>query len=266
MAGRRHKHFRSGDLNEELGILLLKGIAAVANVARPEDVGIDAIATLLRNGPNDMLIAENSFYVQFKSSSHRKLTFADHEVRWLEQLRLPFFIGSVRKADSAIDLYPTHRLSQVILEAKYSEIHLFLDEKRHLHEDGGARRINIGPPLLSWSINDLVDRNFSELAFSVLKPYLDAEERNILYREVRYVETISWETGKPPKAESSRGFMRTTNSTEEFVLAMKSMSSLVGTHLLTGLSSWPNFWHESFCVNRRVTPLREGVLANSWAS
>ncbi len=48
MPGRRHKHFRSGDINQELGILLLKGVAPVASVPRPEDFGIDAIGTLLR--------------------------------------------------------------------------------------------------------------------------------------------------------------------------------------------------------------------------
>ncbi|NLS91164.1 MAG: hypothetical protein GXX96_03150 [Planctomycetaceae bacterium] len=46
MPGRRRSSFRSGDLAEHLGLLLLKGIAAVAEVARPEDVGLDAIATL----------------------------------------------------------------------------------------------------------------------------------------------------------------------------------------------------------------------------
>ena len=87
MAGRRHKDFRSGDLNEDLGVLLLKSIAAVATVPRPEDVGIDAVATLLREGPGDMLIAENSFYVQFKSSGDREVTYSGHEVRWLGSLK-----------------------------------------------------------------------------------------------------------------------------------------------------------------------------------
>ena len=110
MVGKRHKDFRSGDLNEELGVLLLKCFCAVATVPRPDDVGIDAIATLLRNGPNDSLIAENSFYVQFKSSTVRKVKYKGPEVRWLENLKLPFFIGCIRKTNAAIDLYATHRL------------------------------------------------------------------------------------------------------------------------------------------------------------
>ena len=57
MAGRRPGGFRRGDLNEELGILLLKSFATVATVPRAEDTGIDAIATLLRKDPKNLLIA-----------------------------------------------------------------------------------------------------------------------------------------------------------------------------------------------------------------
>lgn len=68
MPGRRRTNCRSGDLNEHLG-LLLKGVAAVADVARPEDVGIDAIATLLRRDEDGNSYAEEGFLVQLKSSS-----------------------------------------------------------------------------------------------------------------------------------------------------------------------------------------------------
>ena len=155
MAGRRHKDFRSGDLNEELGILLIKAVAAVATVPRPEDVGVDAVATLLRDAEDDLLIAENSFYVQFKSASDRKVKYVEHEVRWLENLKLPFFIGSVRKQDSAIDLYPTHRLSQAILEMQHKEVHLFLDRKQERDAPKDVRFLNIGA-----AASDLDDARF----------------------------------------------------------------------------------------------------------
>jgi len=207
VAGRRYKDFRSGDLNEELGILLLKGVAAVAPVTRPEDVGIDAVATLLREGPGDFLTAENPFYVQFKSSSTKIVKYQEHEVRWLEGLKLPFFIGSVRKAESVIDLYAAHRLSQVLLEKKYKTIELFLDpeNKTYLGIDPNTeeitderRRVNIGPPLLTWSTQDFAKPEFLRDASICLKQYLDAEQKNIDFRGIRYLDIIRWETGKPP--------------------------------------------------------------------
>jgi hypothetical protein len=137
MAGKRQRSFRGGDLSEELGLFLLKGFAAVATVSRTEDIGIDAIAILLRPSVDNMLIAEDTFYVQFKSKSQKYVTYQDHEVRWLEKLKLPFFIGRVDKVNSLIDLYTTHRLSQVLLEGQYSKIILLFDgeknKKRKLH-------------------------------------------------------------------------------------------------------------------------------------
>jgi hypothetical protein len=224
MAGRRHKDFRSGDLNEELGVLLLKGLAAVASVPRPEDVGIDAIATLLRDGPNDMLIAEDSFYVQFKSAGDRKVRYVDHEVRWLESLKLPFFLASIRKQDSAIDLYATHGLSKVILEGAYSEINLFLDSEPREPADLQKRSVFVGPPLISWSTLDLARAEFGPWAYSILKPYLEAEQRNIVYRGIRYIEIISWVTGKPPRCQEGSMLIQSTVSNDDVLRALRDMT------------------------------------------
>jgi hypothetical protein len=178
---------------------------------------------LLRDGPEDTLIAENSFYIQFKSSGDRKVIYSGHEVRWLESLKLPFFLGSVRKEDSALDLYATHRLSQVMLEMSHKEVHLFLDT----HEEGKAgpdkRFVNIGPPLLSWSIHDFTKSDFAPWAYSVLKPYLDAEQRNIDYRGIRYIQQISWETGKPPRCQEAHTLCQSAVSNDDILRVMRSM-------------------------------------------
>ena len=69
MPGRLRTSFRSGNLTEHLGLLLLKGIAAVADVPRTEDVGLDAFATLLRRASDGHCYAEDGFVVQLKSYS-----------------------------------------------------------------------------------------------------------------------------------------------------------------------------------------------------
>src|SRR5262245_5461958 len=102
MSGRRGKNLRSGDLAEELGILLLKGIAAVAEVPRPEDIGFDGVATLLKDDGSGLLYAEDSFYVQLKSSSVPSVTYEGHEAEWLVNLKLPLFIGSVNMIDESL--------------------------------------------------------------------------------------------------------------------------------------------------------------------
>jgi hypothetical protein len=76
LSGRRLESYRVGDLNEELGILLLKSLAAVAPIPRQEDFGLDAVATLLRPDPNSRCVyAEKSFYVQFKTQSQNSISY-----------------------------------------------------------------------------------------------------------------------------------------------------------------------------------------------
>ena len=69
MPGRIKSSFRYGNLAEHLGLLLLKGIAAVADVTRPEDVGLDAIATLLRRDTDGNCYAEDPFLISSTAKS-----------------------------------------------------------------------------------------------------------------------------------------------------------------------------------------------------
>src|SRR5438132_14267048 len=95
MAGRLRTNFRSGNLAENLGLLLLKGIAAVADVPRTEDIGLDAVATLLRRDADGNCYAEDSFGVQLKAASETSLEYTDHGLTWFLGQSQPFFIGRV---------------------------------------------------------------------------------------------------------------------------------------------------------------------------
>lgn len=198
MPGRRPKGLRSGDLNEELGILLLKSFAAVAPVPRPEDTGIDAVATLLRDDTKTRLIAENSFFVQLKSYSDRTVEFVDHEVDWVKELKLPFFIGSVCKKIGQIELYSTHRLTEFLINEPPSRIRLHLDEGSAQQISKDAWDVRIGPPILKWKTDVFGDDEFSRHACAIIKAHVVAEQRNIECRSVRYCEKLSWETDKLP--------------------------------------------------------------------
>src|SRR3954470_20227230 len=107
MAGRLGANLRSGNMAEALGILLLKGIAAVADVPRTEDVGLDAVASLLRRDEDGNCYAEDNFVVQLKSDSATSIEYRDHELEWLLAQSLPMFIGLVSLRDSRLSLYPT---------------------------------------------------------------------------------------------------------------------------------------------------------------
>src|SRR5688572_5456825 len=122
MPGRLRTSFRSGNLKEHLGVLLLKGIAAVADVPRPEDVGLDAIATLLRRDPDGNCYAEDTFLVQLKSESTTSIEYRGHELEWFLNQTQPLFIGSVSLADSQISLYPTLFVNHAVLSSEAKSV------------------------------------------------------------------------------------------------------------------------------------------------
>src|ERR1700720_2241395 len=107
MPGRLRTSFRSGNLTEHLGLLLLKGIAVVADVPRTEDIGLDAVATLLRRDADGNCYAEDGFVVQLKSDSDTSMGYRAHQLSWFLAQSQPMFIGVVSRKDARISLYTT---------------------------------------------------------------------------------------------------------------------------------------------------------------
>jgi len=63
--GRLGRNLREGHRAEALGVELLRALCAVAPVPQSEDIGFDAVATVLRLDGR-FLTAEHSFCVQTK--------------------------------------------------------------------------------------------------------------------------------------------------------------------------------------------------------
>lgn len=82
----------------------------VAQIPRTEDVGIDVVATLIKDFDGHRYVAEDSFFVQIESSSFREIVYKEDEIRWLSELQLPYFIASVNRKKASIELYSTHFL------------------------------------------------------------------------------------------------------------------------------------------------------------
>lgn len=202
MPGFRGKNLRSGDLAEQLGVLLLQNVALVAPIPRTEDVGIDVVATLIRNFDGNKYIAEDSFFVQIKSSSVTEITFKEEQVKWLAELQLPFFIASVDRKTSTISLYSTHYLSDaLVMNPNRKEITLELTKTSDYEcfDTSTSIKIPIGPCITSWSLENFgTDSNFISEFYQLLKSHISITKKSIETRRVGVVELISWETGKEP--------------------------------------------------------------------
>jgi len=201
MPGRRLGSYRKGDWNEELGILLLKSLAAIASVPRQEDFGLDAVGTLLRPDQDNCVYAEDSFYVQLKSESAKQISYKDHELDWLMNLQLPLFIGQVNRQDSLLSLFPAHVLNEFFV---FRDFRNFKELIVKIDDGGNAKRlakgeryeISLGKPLLTININQASDSSFTEHAYQILKDYLRLEHRNINSRRLKFYRHIKWVPNK----------------------------------------------------------------------
>lgn len=203
MVGQRDRNLRQGDLAEQLGTLLLQGLAAVAPVPRTEDTGVDVVATLLRPDGKRHLLAEDSFYVQLKSASRKEVEYCDSEINWLRSLELPFLIGSVDLKASTLQLFATHELNRLIAEwaalGDFERLKLVLLPGGPTgFDDDGERRLHIGPPILAFGLSDLSDETFVDGAYSTLKGHLSFMRTNRVSAQAGFYRKIEWQTNGHP--------------------------------------------------------------------
>jgi hypothetical protein len=220
MPGRLQRDFRSGNLAEHLGVLLLRGVAAVADVPRPEDVGLDAIATLLRPDDDDNYYAEDTFVVQLKSASAKSIKYEGHELRWLIGQAQPMFIGLVSLADSKISLYPTIHVNHAVLamHAEWVTVRFGVSDVPALlrgqkwspwrGEENHGATVWLGEPLLRWTLGDIVQEHWITNTYTTLKRFLALARHEIQLLALRQCSVLDWSTNDRASIASQSGMMK----------------------------------------------------------
>jgi hypothetical protein len=200
------RNLRQGYLAEQLGAYLLRPFAAVAEVSRPDDVGVDAIATLLKRQGARKLLPEQSLYVQFKAVSVQAVEYSPEQFAWLLDLRVPLFFGRVDVSRASIELFSTHILSRSVHAGDPSHYCLFefafedsLAFGDYDVEGGKKLRLRTGPPILRWSTGDVCKEDFLDLAYQVLKQFVRHENTNFALRPLKAVTWLEWTTNEVPK-------------------------------------------------------------------
>lgn len=220
MPGFRGKNLRSGDLAEQLGVLLLQNVSLVSPIPRTEDVGIDVVATLIKDYDGRRYIAEDSFFVQIKSASVTEITFKNEQVKWLVDLQLPFFIASVDKKKSTISLYSTNYLSDALVHnPNRKEITFDLTDNSDYDccDSNESIKIPVGPCVISWSFETFtINQNFFNDFYTLLKCHIIISKKSMETRRVGVVELVSWETGKEPVVLATKiKILESSSKTEE---------------------------------------------------
>jgi hypothetical protein len=212
MPGRLRTNFRSGNLAEDLGLLLLKGVAAVADVPRTEDVGLDAVCTLLRPGADGNCYAEDGFVVQIKSDSGESVKYRSHELSWFLAQAQPMFIGLVSRKHARISLYPTLHVNHAVLSLHAEQISMFFCEPDGPHPWAGGPEnsadVWLGPPLLRWTLAETDDPEWASSAYQILKRFLGIARREHELLSFGQCSTLAWSTNDKDSIRSSFGMMK----------------------------------------------------------
>lgn len=210
MSGRL-SNFREGDRSEYLATFLLSGIGLVTPVPRQEDIGIDFYCTLA-DQETGFLTFGFPFGVQVKSASQSDVVFGDlkngrwpsHDIRWLFQRELPFFIAFVDKAKIKLDLFNTSALWFIIWESpdcsrivlkpradRNDNSDVGRPAKTELTEwpansgDGYTYAVDLGQPVVSLQYSDFEDNDKLKKIKSVLRAAIYYEQRNFIYHKLR---------------------------------------------------------------------------------
>ena len=211
MTARLSQNIRSGYLNEHLGNLLLRQLSVVAPLPAHDDIGIDAVATLLKPPQNTLQYAEGgTFGVQYKSKSVTAVPYdldkaGDYKdqrhLEWLRQLEIPLFVGSVDKETAQLSLYTTLLANAEILTNDKIQSMRMVFAKEDAVADPFSPSIWLGPPILEWNVFSQQEDGFYENSYAVLKGWLDIERDNLIAKKLRYIELAYWKSGTVPERQ-----------------------------------------------------------------
>jgi hypothetical protein len=219
MPGRLSNNLRSGNLAERLGFHLLRGVAAIAEVPREEDVGIDAIATLLRYDTDGCSYAEDTFLVQIKAESEEEISYRGHGFEWFAQQTLPMFIGRVsQRQQQSISVYSTIFAHQAIRSLHATEIQLrfgvsnlppTMREQLWCPWTIESERpvVWLGDPILRWTVSEIPDRVWKNTAYSTFKKFIALVQIERLKVSLGQISRLNWKTNIADSLTVSTGFM-----------------------------------------------------------
>jgi hypothetical protein len=234
MPGSRGKDFRGGDLAEGLGLELLRPFAFIAPVPRPEDVGIDAVATMFRRD-KDRLIAEDSFLVQAKAASSRKIRYVGGQLDWLRALKLPFFWLSVDLATTTVELWSTIRAAGHPNFPDRQAVTIYLDE-RPFDISGDEMHVWLEEPILRWTPADASDELFQQTAYEVLRTWIQFEMRCLAVRPLGMTLPITWETNRVPQQTGAYAIM---HHPSQLTSVLEKIQPYMQTLATLAISNWP---------------------------
>jgi hypothetical protein len=185
--GRIAANFRPGNLAEGFAVQMLRPFAAIAQVPREEDFGIDLIGTLIRKS-GKVFVAEDAFAVQIKTRTAADFEVAGQGMDWFRELDLPYFpiVADLARAEISLYSINCHRLA-FMPNSRVSKMIFTLGDK-------SLDDFPLGDPLLTWTLEDANHPDFSSWAYSVMKPAIRVEAWNQRFIRAQSIRWLDFKT------------------------------------------------------------------------
>lgn len=210
--GKRSNNFRGGTRSEYLAHYGISRFAFVYPVPYQEDFGVvDFICTLGNVKKPTLVYPENAFYVQVKSNTE-KFHFSEDSINWIaNHMDLPLFLCVATKPET-LSFYSFAMMWELLFYKTNISGITFSFERKHkesIHEllpceerayQKISHEIFLGEPIFKQTLTD-IDADNGDMAFRVLKPWIDQESINVTSKKIGGLLSIhitNCETNKEP--------------------------------------------------------------------
>jgi hypothetical protein len=212
MSGQRHKIDSTGDMYQDFAKVILGPIAALVEVPRQHDYGIDFFCQLLKpTGPvsqtvTDLLaIQVKGGKKQLRYGGVEKGKWKEYEFTWLKSLATPLYLAHVDENLSAVELFslwPLWRIFWPMAPHPFSVRFVHQQSSRSPYSwqlprskaaprgsgrgDGRSWTVNLGPPFLRLTLSHMQRKSFQDKVTSILQAWVSNDRLNLM----RYLQFI----------------------------------------------------------------------------
>jgi len=286
MPGRRHEMDSIGESYEVFAESVLSRIAALTRIGTKQDFGTDIYCQpRVKAGARTESVTE--FCLLQVKGGRSPLQFGGlgkghwkvHEFAWLKNLWAPLYLAAVDTDYRRVDLFSLWPIWWVIwqcgtpfkvvcssrepLESAYDYSHPTKDSSTDgtAHGDGHIWTIDLGPPILRLTHQDLNDDKFRNRAVEILRSWISVDRQTVarFHVGVPLIDAhFRWQTNQMPDARQELLVMDNRPGMNIETLARALVPSLLGlgAHLQ----------HQGNRDAFRLIPILEWIQANDFGN
>lgn len=286
MAGRRHEMDSIGESYEVFAESVLSRIAALTRVGTKTDFGTDTYCQPRIGAGSRMESVTELCLLQVKGGGSRlvyggfeKGVWKGHEIDWLKSVWAPLYLATVDAEYQRVDLFSLWPIWWVMWQCdtpfklvcswrepaesayEYSHPVKKAADAGSTHGDGHTWEVELGPPLLSLTHQNLNDDRYRNHVVEILRYWISVDRQTVarFHARVPLIEAnYSWTTNQMPNARQELLMMNATPGMNIHSLAKALVPPLValGAHLQ----------HQGNCEAFRLIPVLEWLESNAYGN